>query len=61
MMMWEKDVKFFGKTLQSFSSSEEAIQRIGRFLDADADDYRVDVSMKDINVVELLNSMVVKV
>ncbi|MFA5101463.1 MAG: hypothetical protein WC547_11315, partial [Candidatus Omnitrophota bacterium] len=57
MMMDKRSLDHFGKTLEPFSSIEEAIKKIDGFLDAKPEEYLLDIPVKNIGVMDVLNSI----
>ena len=48
----DKAKEVFGKTFQSFSSSDEAVRKVQEFLDADPEEYRIGPSLSETGFVD---------
>ena len=47
-------MKFFGKNIQNFSSIPEAIQKMENFINADPEDFLINMPLSDIDLVDIL-------
>lgn len=51
--MWDEALRFFGHSLKPFSDAAEAIRHIDDFLNTDSEKYKVNLPLKESNIIPL--------